>query len=318
MLGVTVLAVAAMPMAVPALVLADLVRARRRLPLVRVYLFTLQYLINDSVEILLAGPYWLAAGLGTRLRGAASIERHQRLQRWSLELLERRADQLLGLRIEMERDDGVALEGDGDGGPIIVISRHVSLFDASLPGLVCDRAGYTPRGVIMAELLADPGFDLLYGRLGSVFIPRDGGPEATGAIATMIDGADRATAYVIFPEGRLFRRGALARSQERLAGSNPERAERLSGLTNVLPPRPGGLLALLAALPSADVVLLDHRGLDRHRRLVDFTRVAPVDEPITVTARRIPRSEIPTDPDDQTCWLDHLWLELDWELAASR
>jgi hypothetical protein len=30
----------------------------------------------------------------------------------------------------------------------------------------------------MAGLLGDPGFDLVYGRTGSVFIPRDHGPQA--------------------------------------------------------------------------------------------------------------------------------------------
>ena len=87
MLGVTTLAVFAVPMALPAVVVADLIRGRRRLPLARVYLFTLQYLINDSVEILLAGPYWLAAGFGTRLSSPASVNRHQRLQQWSIDLL---------------------------------------------------------------------------------------------------------------------------------------------------------------------------------------------------------------------------------------
>ncbi len=317
MLGATALALIAVPVVIPLLAILDIVRARRRLPSVRVYLFALQYLVNDSVEILAAGPYWLLAGFGTRLRSSASVERHQRLQQWSVDLLERRADQLLGLRIDMSADDRAALAGPDGAGPVIVISRHVSLFDASLPGLVAGRVGYSSRGIIMAELLADPGFDLLYGRLGSVFVPRDGGREATGAIARMVEAADDNTAYVLFPEGRLFRPEILERSVGRLAASDPERAERLRGLSHVLPPRPGGLITLLAALPTADVVVLDHRGLDRHRRLVEFTRSVPVRETITVTARRVPRSDIPSGPGEQARWLDDLWLDLDRELAQT-
>ena len=311
------LALAALPLALPALAIGDLLRARTRLPSVRRYLFALQYLVNDSVEILAAGPYWVLAGFGTRLRSPSSIERHRRLQQWSLDLLERRAEQLLGLRIEMSSEDHAALEGPDGRQPMIVVSRHVSLFDASLPGFVTHRAGYTSRGIIMAELLADPGFDLLYGRLGSVFIPRDGGPSATTAITDMVRGADPATAYVLFPEGRLFRPDVLDRSIGRLATTDPERAGRLGGLTHLLPPRPGGMLTLLDALPDADVVVLDHRGLDRYRRLADIARSAPITDPITVTARRIPRSQIPSDHAARTRWLDDIWLALDRDVQRS-
>lgn len=310
MLGATAIGLVAAPLAIPALAVADLVRIRTRLPSVRVYLFALQYLVNDSVEILAAGPYWLLAGFGTRLRSPTSIERHRRLQQWSTDLLEHRAGQLLGLRIDLPPEDLASLVGTRRR-PVIVVSRHISLFDAALPGLVAHRAGYTSRGIIMAELLADPGFDLLYGRLGSVFIPRDGGKSSAQTIARMVDGADGNTAYILFPEGRLFRPDALERSMERLRGSDPERAKRLGDLSAVLPPRPGGLLTLLDALPDADVVVLDHRGLDGHRRLADLIRSAPVDQAITVTVRRIPRPEIPTDPTDRTRWLDDLWLGLD-------
>lgn len=317
MLGATALASLLAPVAIPALAVADLVRLRTSLPSVRVFLFALQYLINDSVEILAAGPYWVLAGFGTRLRSPASVERHQRLQQWSLDLLERRAEQLLGLRIDLSDEDHASLVGENGLRPVIVISRHVSLFDAALPGLVTHRAGFTARGIIMAELLADPGFDLLYARLGSVFIPRNDGQSARKAIARMVDGAGRNTAYILFPEGRLFRPDALARSIERLSVSDPERAKRLGDLSSVLPPRPGGLLTLLEALPEADVVVVDHRGLDGHQRLADFIRSAPVDRPITVAVRRIPRSEIPSEPNAQTRWLDDLWLGLDRDLRRT-
>lgn len=317
-LGVTVLAVVVAPVAIVALTVVDVVRTRTRLPSVRVYLFALQYLLNDSVEILAAGPYWLLAGFGTRLRSRVSIERHRRLQQWSLDLLERRAERLLGLRIDVAPEARAVLAGDGGRGPVILISRHVSMFDAALPGLVAHRAGYVSRGIIMAELLADPGFDLLYGRLGSVFIPRDDGPSARRAIAQMVDGAAPNTAYVLFPEGRLFTPDAQKRSIERLAGSDPERARRLRSLSSLLPPRPGGLTTLLDVLPDADVVVLDHRGLDNRRTLAEILRSAPADRPIMVTARRIARAEIPSDPAARTRWLDELWIALDRDLEDER
>lgn len=314
MLAATAGACAALPVAVPGLAIADLVRGRGRLPSVRSYLFVLQYLINDTVEIVLAPIYWLRAGLGTSLGSPASIDRHQQLQSWSVDLLEKRAAQLLGLRVELPEADQAALAP----GPVIVISRHVSLFDATLPGLLYQRLGYRIRGIIMAELLTDPGFDLLYSRLGSVFIPRDDGKQATSLVKQMTADANDGTAFVIFPEGRLFRASVRERALARLDQSDPERAKRLGGLQHLLPPRPGGLLTLLAALPQADVVLVDHRGLDRFPTVADLLRSAPVSEPIRVSVRRIPRSEIPDAGADQIRWLDDLWLNLDRELAQDR
>lgn len=310
MLFVTALAVLGLPLLLTATVVADLVRLRFRLPTARVYLFLLQYLINDTVEILISPIYWVLAGFGTGLHRQASIARHERIQNWSLEVLVRRASRLLGLRVQTNESSVACLSP----GPVIVVSRHVSLFDASLPGLLFNEQGLGVRGVIMAELLADPGFDLIYGRAGSVFIPRDNGPEAVAEIRTMTETADEQTAYVIFPEGRLFRPSVRDRSLSRLVASDPVRGTRLSSLQHLLPPRPGGLLALLDALPGADVIVVRHQGLDRYARVADLWRSVPVKHPVSVNAERIPRSEIPDDEAGRTRWLDDLWLTLDREL----
>lgn len=314
MLAGTVIAVFGFPLVAPALVVLDLIRLRRHLPRLRVYLFLLQYMVNDTVEIVLAPLLWAMGGFGTRLDGEASITRHERIQWWSLDLLERRADRLLGLRLDIEGGAPSLAPG-----PVIVISRHTSLFDASLPGVVCERAGFRTRGVIMAELLADPGFDLIYGRLGSIFIPRDDGPKARAAIERMTT-TSRAradeTAYIIFPEGRLFRPDVRDRALSRLAEADPERAERLAGLERLLPPRPGGLRALLDALPEADVVMVDHRGLDRFAKMADLPDRIPSPHPVRVVLDRFDRSTIPDDPDAFVRWLDERWLALDRSLRA--
>ncbi|MGI9614469.1 MAG: 1-acyl-sn-glycerol-3-phosphate acyltransferase, partial [Acidimicrobiales bacterium] len=307
MLAATIVAVVGLPILAPAAVVADVVRGRWRLPTLRVYLFVLQYVINDSAEILAAPLLWLAGGFGTRLRSPASIARHERLMWWSANLLIHRADQLLGLQLDVDESAEACLAE----GPVIVVSRHVSLLDASIPGLVCHRAGLDVRAVIMAELLADPGFDLLYGRLGSVFIPRDDTPRALAAINAMGAAASPATALVIFPEGRLFTDAVRDRSLDRLADRDPDRAARLDGLTNLLPPRPAGLFALLDAAPDADVVVLDHTGLDRLRNMADLLRADPVEHRVRVTAHRIDRAEVPEDEGDFVGWLDRLWCSLD-------
>lgn len=306
MLGVTVLGVLGSPMIVVAAALADLARGRYRLPTVRVALFLIQYGINDSVEILLAPVYWARAGFGRRLGSAPSIERHERLQRWSIDVLARRAERLLGLRIEFDQASVDALTP----GPTLVLCRHVNLVDASLPTLLHQRIGVRTRGVIMAELLADPGFDLVYGRTGSVFIPRDDGPQAMSMLRSLGHGNDASTAVVIFPEGRLFRPDRLQRDLARLAERNPERAALLGGLRHVLPPRPGGVVALLDSV-DGDVVVIVHAGLDRFASFKELAAAVPVREPIRVAAWRVPRGQVPTDDAERIAWLDEQWLRVD-------
>ena len=307
MLAATIVATVGLPIFAPAAVVADVVRGRWRLPTLRVYLFVVQYLVNDSAEILAAPWLWLAAGFGTGLQSPASVARHERLMWWSANLLIRRADQLLGLKLDVDESAEACLAE----GPVIVVSRHVSLLDASLPGLVCHRAGLDVRTVIMAELLADPGFDLLYRRLGSVFIPRDDPSRALVAIESMGATASPATALVIFPEGRLFTPEVRDRSLARLAERDPDRAAQLENLTNLLPPRPAGLLSLLDATQHADVVVLDHTGLDRLRNIADLLRAVPVDHRVRVTAHRIDRADLPETEGDRIAWLDDLWCSLD-------
>jgi hypothetical protein len=70
-------------------------------------------------------------------------------------------------------------------------------------------------------------------------------------------------------------------------------------------------------MPAADVVVLNHQGLDRWPRLSLLARNIPIREPVTVTARRIPRSEVPSGRDDRTIWLDRLWIELDDQVHAA-
>ncbi len=307
MLGATALALVLIPLLIPAAAVYDIVRLRWRLPSVRVLLFLVQYGVNDSIEILLAPIYWVAAGMGTQLNGPTSIRRHERIQHWSVENLARRAHRLLGVTVHLDPDGQAALEP----APAIVLCRHVSLMDASLPSLLYQRRGLNIRGVIMADLLADPGFDLLYGRLGNVFIPRDNGPEARLAVSALANGLDHSTVAVIFPEGRLFQPALARRFLAKLAVTDPPRGARLAGLRHVLPPRPGGVAALLAAAPDADVVVMAHVGLDGYASFSELARQVPLRAPVQVTAWRIARADIPGDGPEQTAWLDEQWVRMD-------
>lgn len=309
MLVSTAVALAMSPLMVPMVIVADLLRGRRKLPLLRGYAFLTQYGVNDSVEILLAGPLWLRANFGRSLNSLSSQRRHERLQAWSLGLLARRTKQLLGIEIEVTGDDL-------GKGPAIVLCRHVSLLDASLPSLIYQSRGVHSRGVVMAELLADPGFDLLYQRTGSTFVNRDGSAEGIERVATLAGTLNDSTVAVIFPEGRLFRPEALASRLGRLAEKSPERYQRLRTLKHSLPPRPGGFMALLAGAPSADVVVVNHHGLEAFPRFTDLLRSAPCDLTVAVSVRRYSRSSLPLSQDELIEWLDDIWVELDIAVAT--
>src|SRR4029079_6851891 len=90
------------PVVLSVAVVVDLAHLRRKYPTVRLSLFAMQYALNDSAEILAAPLLWLAAGVGTRCAGSAPIRRHQRLQAWSLAVMARRAERLLGVRLDVD------------------------------------------------------------------------------------------------------------------------------------------------------------------------------------------------------------------------
>ncbi len=133
-------------------------------------------------------------------------------------------------------------------------------------------------------------------------------------VRTLGQRLDATTAVVIFPEGRLFRPDRLERAKTRLALENPERAARLDSLSHVLPPRPGGVLALLDTIP-ADVVVIAHTGLDQYASFTELAKAVPLRNPIHVTAWRVPADQIPADDGERIAWLDEQWLLADQWIA---
>jgi 1-acyl-sn-glycerol-3-phosphate acyltransferase len=299
MLVVTAVAFAALPLLLPGAVLFDVARFRFRMPTVRSYLFVLQYLANDSLEILLWPLYPLVPDLA------------ERVMWWSVELMTKRAAQLLGVRIEVDKACSQYLSD----GPVIMVARHVSLLDAFIPTLVCGSSGLRPRGIMMAELAQDPGFDIVYGRLGSVFIPRAERSHAIELIETMTADVGPEHALILFPEGRIFSPARRTAALRNLRESSPERADSLSALKNSLPPKPGGFLALLNALPGADVVAVGHCGLEPYPAIKDLALAAPVGLRVAVSVERFPRGSLPESDKELIEWLDHLWLDLDAEAS---
>ena len=103
---------------------------------------------------------------------------------------------------------------------------------------------------------------------------------------------------------------------ERLAESDPELHAIMDGHNNVLPPRPGGVVALLDS--GMDVVIGIHTGLESMRDLRKIWREAPVGRNVQIAFRRIAATDIPTDHDARVRWLHQEWARVDDTVVEMR
>jgi 1-acyl-sn-glycerol-3-phosphate acyltransferase len=304
------------PLLVPIAVVFDLVRLRFRLPTVRMVAFIAAYMALDAWAIGMAAQLWARHGFGTRLGTESSIADHSRVQWVWGERLAEAARWTLGLRFEVTSPEPLS------PGPVVALGRHASYGDAILPLLLFGSwSGMEVRYVMAIGLAWDPSIDLFGHRLRHHFVDRAAARgthdlEALGYVAKGMDGDDVA---VIFPEGQFPTPERRARAIARIAADAPALAARAERLRHLLPPRPGGALALLDAAPDADVVLIGHVGLEDFGRVVDIWRHVPLRQPVQARTWRFPAADIPTDPDARVAWLYDLWAMLDdWIEAETR
>ena len=295
-----VLLLVSLPVWLPVCVLVDLVRRRLRLPLARMLVFALMW---SWLEV--AG---LAAALALRLLGRAHDRRSNfALQRWWATNLVRAVKVSTGMSVDVR-----GLESLGRG-PLIVLGRHVSLIDSAISAwILSGLAGLDPRYVLKRELRWDPCLDVVGHRLPNHFVDRSATdvPAELQGIADMADGLGTGEVAVVFPEGTRANDAKRARIVSSLRERNPVRAERLSGLVHLLPPRPAGADALVRAVPGADVATMWHvglEGLDGFGGIVRAMTRGPLR--VRVVLHRYARALVPADSFVE--WLDERWCEMD-------
>jgi 1-acyl-sn-glycerol-3-phosphate acyltransferase len=206
---------------------------------------------------------------------------------------------------------------------VVALCRHASLADSLVSAyVIIALADMQPRYVLKRELLFDPCLDIVGQRLPNHFLDRgatDTAPELQALTDLMTDLGERDCA-VIFPEGTRANPAKRARALEKLGERDPARAQRLSGLTTLLPPRPAGARAMLQGAPDADVVLCWHIGFDGLDTFGGILRhLSQPLRPIRFVARRVERSNLPDVDDSEafTRWLDDRWVELDADARAA-
>ena len=266
--------------------------------------------------VYLLGELWalvallVTAFLPRRAKIAATLRLQCSWARWNLTALLR----LFSIDLDVEGAECVS------PGPALVLSRHASIIDTLIPArIVAGLGGLKLRYVLKKELLADPALDIAGNRLPNAFIDRQSHEAAERqTIRDLAVDLGRDDAILIYPEGTRFSEEKLQRHRRRMKAELGQVEATTARLRMVLPPRPGGTLALLGAT-DADVVVLAHHGLEGLGTLREIWAGDPVGSRIAVRLWRVPRSEIPNSRSERVAWLTDLWTEVDeWVISAAR
>lgn len=303
------------PVVFPVLFVADRL-ARGKVELVRSVAFIGCYLVLDAAAVVLA----LLAGLAYPLLGTTRQARRDRservhvaLQSWWTRTLLAAGRALFRLRIVVTGAEELAK------GPMILLMRHSSIGDTVIPSVwVTQEHGIALRYVLKRELLWDPAFDFVGHRIPNFFVDRDArDPRAEiEGVRELTRGLRPNEGVIIYPEGTVFEAGRRAKAIARLeARGDTVHAARARALTNVLPPRVGGTVALLESNPGLDVVLCAHVGFEG---AVDFRALITarwLDAVIRIQFIRIPYAEIPRGHHELSELVWSWWERMDHEVG---
>lgn len=286
----------------------------RRFALTRALLVIVGVLTLEMTGVIVAAFLWL--------RFAGPLARHNprfadanfRLQCWWTTALLGLTRRVYGLRIDVEGQEHAA------SGPILLLVRHASIGDTLFPStMVAAAFGIRLRYVLKDELLWDPCLDVVGNRLPNVFVTRGAAPEQDrAAVMKLAHGLGPKDGIALFPEGTRFSQQRRERAIARIAASDRAHlAERAEQLRNTLPPRLTGLLTLLDAAPTSDVVVLAHVGFEGIRRLGDLFNGALIDRTLHVAMWRIRARDIPRDEDARIDWIYSTWQTVDNWVAGT-
>ena len=224
------------------------------------------------------------------------------------------AKAILGLELDVE-----GLEEAGPG-PILIMPRHTSIIDNTLPdALIGHRHHIGVRVVLKREIEAIPVIDIGGRWIPTNFVNRGSGEtdREVAQVRRIAQAMGEEEAVLIYPEGTRASPKKISRAKEIVAERSPDLAERAGALRHVLPPRLGGPLALIDEAPGVDVVFCGHVGLDGFAYLRDLWSGGLLGTTVRVKFWRVPASEIPREHGARVDWLYERWREMDaWVDAA--
>jgi 1-acyl-sn-glycerol-3-phosphate acyltransferase len=298
------------PVLITAAAVADLIAFDRQWKSIRLIGMTLNYLVLEWVGLFVAFALWIGTGFGQAIGTPWSQAVHRRIQqRWGLGVV-RAARRWLDLTFEI---DGLDQLGTG---PVLILSQHASFFDALLPTLLLSKVGRNDtRHVLKAELAWDPCLGVYGHRLPNRFVSRNIQQRDAQfrELATLAAEAGD-DALIIFPEGTFFTAERAARANRRIAERAPDRHSRLR-LRYLLPPRPGGLSALLRGRSHTRLLFVAHHGLEEFGTLRTIRANIPFTKPVRVRVFGLAR-DLPAEAAAQLRLIDEKWQEMDDWLAT--
>ncbi|MEU3370472.1 hypothetical protein ABZ734_08315 [Streptomyces sp. NPDC006660] len=208
--------------------------------------------------------------------------------------------------------------------PVVVLLRHAGLLNTQL-GIHLGMKVLRRRvhGVCKSAAVLLPGAASLVGL--TPLIPlrwnAEGRARAGREFAAMGPGLGGGDAAVILPEGTNF---SARRRRARIAylrrSGRHDLAAAAEAMPCVLPPLARGAAALLAAAPTAQVLVVGHTGLeDVLPWRLGGGYPARTDAAVHVAWGTYEAAEVPRDRDGFETWLYERWAELDaWVLATRR
>jgi len=290
--------------------LADLFSRQRKLyPRVRGISFFLLYLNCEVCGVILSFAGWLFSGVWLGLNKKRFLSFNISLQRWWSNTIFRGAFFIFSMPLKIQGESCIS------PGPILLLPRHASTADTIFPSaLVANKHNLLLRYVLKKELLWDVCLDVVGQRLKNVFVDRKSkNPGAEIAdIKTLSTNLSAEEGIIIYPEGTRFHQKKLKKKLADLKNSNKQELfERASSLKFVLPPKLGGVLAILEASPDMDVVFCAHSGFEDAESFLQFWRGGLIHKRVTVRFWRVSSSDIPKKRDEQSIWLYEEWLKMD-------
>lgn len=234
---------------------------------------------------------------------------HEELFAQTLDRAMGAAQRWIGFRIELAEP----MDLGSPEVPLLAFARHAGPGDSlALAWLLSRTAGRLPRIVLADALRWEPSVDTILTRLQAYFV-RPGAADRIGGVAALAESLKTRDALLIFPEGQNWseerRLGVIEAFRRR--GLDPK-AWRAAILSNVLPPRSGGVIAAMTTRPDADVMVIGHAGFGRLTTARSIWRALPfTDRPMLVHTETYAAGTLPHDRDDIERWLDEHWSTMD-------
>lgn len=279
-------------------------------PTARVVMLVIGVLVIEMLSMVLTVLVMARDGFGLLAQGdnPAHWHRNRRLMGWYTSTQLRHICAVL--RAPIEWRDHAPL----DSGPVVVVARHTSFFDALIPAaLLANRNRLLPHHVVTAGLQFAPLIDIVGHRFPNRFISRNpgSGSRELGPIESVGELLNDTSGCIIFPEGTFRSPERFERAVRRLSRRNPAQAATAKGLLHTLPPRPSGTWALLQGSPTADLVVCTNTGFERFGFVKDIMKNMPSRTPVIIETWRIARRDIPTDFEAFSLWFFNEFKKID-------